>query len=73
MNELDSLRPGLIWLFVVLMVWSLVWKGLALYRAGYNRSPVWFVVLLLVNTLGIMEILYLFIWGRKDRARSSDG
>jgi len=26
---------------------------------------VWFVVLFLVNTLGILEILYLFIWGKK--------
>lgn len=67
----NSLSSGVLWLIVVLMVWSLVWKGLALYRAGYNRSPVWFVVLLLVNTLGILEILYLFIWGRKDRPRGS--
>lgn len=69
----ESLSSGVLWLIVVLMVWSLVWKGLALYRAGYNRSPVWFVVLLLVNTLGILEILYLFIWGRKETPRGSGG
>ena len=65
----------MMWIFGVLMVWSLIWKGLALYRAGYNRSPVWFVVLLLVNTLGILEILYLFIWGRKavPEGRMGDG
>jgi hypothetical protein len=27
---------------------------------------VWFVVLLVVNTVGILDILYLFIWGKKN-------
>ncbi len=56
--------PGIL-LLIVLVIWSGVWKGLALYRAGENRSPAWFIVLFLVNTLGILEILYLFIWGKK--------
>lgn len=52
-------------LIVILMLWSIVWKGLALYRAGYNRSPWWFFFLLILNTLGILEILYLFVFGKK--------
>lgn len=52
---------------VALGVWSLVWKAFALYRAGANRSPGWFVTLLLVNTVGILEMLYLFIFGKKKR------
>lgn len=58
-------------LFVVLMIWSFVWKGLALYRAGANRSVGWFVVLLLLNTLGILEILYLFVFSQKPPPRES--
>ena len=56
-------------IFIVLpliMIWSLVWKGMALWRAAKNNSLPWFVVLLLVNTLGILEILYLFVFGKKD-------
>lgn len=41
-------------------VWTLFWKGMALWHAGRRHQPVWFVVLLLVNTLGILEIAYLF-------------
>jgi len=52
-------------LFIVLGAWTMVWKGLALYRAGQNRSPGWFTVLLLVNTLGILEIVYLFAISKK--------
>lgn len=50
---------------VALIAWSLAWKGLALWRAARNDSKPWFVVLLLVNTLGVLEILYLFVFGRR--------
>lgn len=42
-------------------------KGLALWRAARNNSKAWFVVLLLVNTLGLLEILYIAIWGRAKK------
>lgn len=41
------------------VVWELVWKGLALWRAGRRHDTVWFVILLLVNTMGILPIIYL--------------
>jgi hypothetical protein len=47
-------------LLVVLLLWSLVWKGLALWRAATRREKVWFIVFLIVNTAGILEIIYLF-------------
>lgn len=56
------------WLMPVLIIaglWSTIWKLLALYRAGRNHSPAWFIVLAFVNTLGILEILYLFVFGKK--------
>ncbi len=56
---------GIIVVIVLLSIWSVVWKGFALYRAGANRSPGWFVCLLIFNTLGILEILYLFVFGKK--------
>lgn len=64
-STLEALQspPALIG-FSLLMVWSLIWKGFALYRAGSNRSPGWFVVLMFVNTLGLLEILYLSIFSR---------
>jgi methionyl-tRNA synthetase len=45
---------------MLLALWSLVWKGLALWHAGRRGEPWWFVALLLINTLGILEIIYLF-------------
>ncbi|MBT4121292.1 MAG: hypothetical protein HOA57_02140 [Candidatus Magasanikbacteria bacterium] len=70
----DTLR-SLGWLvFAVLpllMVWSLIWKGWALWRAAQNNSKPWFVVLLLVNTLGILEILYIFVFGKEEKQNMS--
>jgi methionyl-tRNA synthetase len=45
---------------ILLLAWSLVWKGLALWHAGRRGQPWWFVILLVVNTAGILEIVYLF-------------
>ena len=47
--------------FAFLMAWSLIWKGLALWRAAHRDEKVWFIVFLIVNTLGILEIIYLFL------------
>jgi len=56
-------------IFTVLSFWSLIWKGLALWKAAGNKSKVWFVVLLIFNTLGILEILYYFFLYKVDFAK----
>lgn len=48
-------------LVIILILWSLFWKGLSLWHSGRRGQGVWFVVLLLVNTLGILDIIYLFL------------
>lgn len=51
--------------FILVTIWSLVWKGMALWKAGRLGQKVWFVILLVVNTLGILEIIYIFAVARK--------
>lgn len=55
------------WLFILmtLIVWSYIWKGLALWQAGRNGQLIWFVVMLVVNTVGILEIIYLRFFQKK--------
>jgi methionyl-tRNA synthetase len=48
-----------------LLAWSLIWKGFALWRSANNKSKPWFVAILILNTFGILEILYLFVFGKK--------
>ena len=44
----------------LLIVWSLTWKALALWHSAQKGQYWWFLVLVFVNTLGILEIIYLF-------------
>jgi len=53
-------------ILLVLIAWSLLWKGLALWRAARRKEVVWFVVLLLLNTLGILDIVYYFFVAKSD-------
>lgn len=59
-------------LIIVLMLWSLVWKGIALWKAARNSAKVWFTVLLVVNTIGILEILYIYVFSKKSRHEGRD-
>jgi hypothetical protein len=43
-----------------LAIWSLFWKGHALWHAAGRRQGWWFVALLVFNTIGILEIIYIF-------------
>ncbi len=42
------------------VLWSVIWKGLALWHSARRKEPWWFVIMLVVNTAGILEIIYLF-------------
>ncbi len=53
-----------IWLLMIAIVWSLFWKAIALWRSARRNHVVWFVVFVLVHTLGILEILYLFLFSK---------
>ena len=54
---------------VILFIWSLFWKGIALWRSAKYDQKYWFlsmfVTILVVNTLGILEIIYLFRFAKK--------
>jgi hypothetical protein len=52
-------------LLPLMSIWELIWKGLALWRAGRNNQPHWFVALLILNTVGILPIVYLKFFQKK--------
>lgn len=45
--------------FIALVVWSIIWKLIALWKAARNNHLTIFIVLAFVNTAGIAEIIYL--------------
>lgn len=57
----ESYPMWLIIALVVIAILEFVFKGMALYRAARNQSKGWFVVLFILNTAGILPILYLLM------------
>jgi methionyl-tRNA synthetase len=53
-------------IFGLVTLWTLVLKGFALWYSARNHQRRWFIVLLILNTFGLLELAYL-IWFRKDR------
>jgi methionyl-tRNA synthetase len=53
------------WLFTALIIWSLVWKALALWHSARNNQLAWYIILLIINTAGLLEIIYLLFFRRK--------
>jgi hypothetical protein len=60
MRDAPQWFPAIAPFLPYLLLWSIFWKGLALWHSGRRGQAWWFVVLLVVNTVGILEIIYLF-------------
>jgi len=58
-----------VFLLVIAMVWSIIWKGVALWKSARYGQKAWFVVLMIVNTVGVLEILYLAFFQKRPVQR----
>lgn len=56
-------------IIISLLVWSFAWKGIALWKAARLSHKGWFVALLIVNTIGILEIAYIFLVAKKEEVK----
>jgi len=50
---------------IPIIIWTLVWIGISLWKCGRNNQLRWFLVLLVVNTVGLLEIVYI-TWFQKN-------
>ena len=55
----------------VISLWGIFWKGWALWLAARQSHKKWFVAILLLNTLGILEIIYIFTIGKKGQSKGT--
>jgi hypothetical protein len=53
------------YILIVLGIWELFWKGIALWQASQNKQRNWFIGLLIINTIGILPIIYLQFFQKK--------
>jgi Mg2+/citrate symporter len=52
-------------LLMFAILWVLPWKGVALWKAARLGHKAWFIVLLVINTMSILEIIYVLLIARR--------
>ncbi|HKL44573.1 MAG TPA: DUF5652 family protein [Candidatus Absconditabacterales bacterium] len=74
MNEIATIASNLpghndvIFLLLIVIIWEMVWKGVALWHAGKRKQMTWFIFLFIFNTVGILPIIYLIL-NRKNKGK----
>ena len=69
MPNLNLNDPMVIMGLIALTVFDLVLKGVALWSASKNHQRNWFIALFLVNSVGILPLIYLkFFQPKKKRS-----
>lgn len=61
---LNTIQQNPVFLFVF-SVYTATLKGLSLWKAARNSHKYWFIGLLVINLLGIPELLYIFYFSKK--------
>jgi len=64
---IEGLTSGIVLALILIGVWELIWKGIALWKCGRNNQLIWFVFILLLNTAGILPIVYIVFFQRKPK------
>ncbi len=58
------------WLILLIGLWTLPWKGVALWKSAQQNQKWWFIALLVLNTLALLEILYIFVFSKKKDSKN---
>jgi len=53
----------------LLLVWTIPWKGVALWKAARNSHKKWFIAIFLLNTMALLEIIYIFYFAKKSEKK----
>lgn len=64
MDQINFFSSFALWFFPVLLlliIWDGIWKGIALWKAARNNHLVWFICIIIFNTVGILPIIYILM------------
>lgn len=53
-------------IMILIALWTLPWKGWALWLAARRTEKWWFLALLIVNTFAVLEIIYIFLVAKRQ-------
>lgn len=68
-EELAQLSTGMLIFIIIISVWTIIWKGMALWKAAGNKHKNWFIAMLILNTAGILPIIYIYFFANKTKTK----
>lgn len=51
---------------IILAIWTILWKAYSVWNAVKHNHKKWFIALLILNTIGILDMFYVFKVLKKD-------
>lgn len=66
----ETLAP-LMPVIIILIIWEAIWKLIAMWKAGRNNHLAWFICIALINTVGILPIVYILMHRKKSETEKT--
>ncbi len=66
MNNFDFEDPRILAILIIVAIWDIVWKGVALWKSAGHKQKAWFIWLLIINSAGILPIVYIKFFQKKS-------
>lgn len=70
-NQLQELLTPLMPVIIILVIWEAIWKLIAMWKAGRNNHLAWFICIALINTVGILPIIYILLNRKKTETEKT--
>jgi hypothetical protein len=64
-SSLSGKSKSLIIAGIIVLLIDLILRGFALWRASRNKHRIWFILILITETAGLLPLIYL-LWFTKD-------
>lgn len=59
------------YILVIVGIWDLIWKGLALWKAAQHKQRNWFIAIIIVNSVGILPMVYLKFFQKQSKVKKT--
>ena len=71
LSSLLGISAGFLAIIVIISIWDIIWKGIGMWKSGRNNQLAWFICILIFNTVGILPIIYLAFFQRKQKQQAT--
>ncbi len=64
-QHLLETMPWFLPIVIILAIWDIIWKVIAMWKSARNNHLVWFICITIFNTVGILPIVYILMYKKK--------